>query len=600
MKLYDRDSILERLKDKLKTKLDSKEIILFSTNAYILEVAAEEFEDVVGYDENLLREAIWDFAQNYSSIFGQAGFFNYKPHRKMGASGTLRLSSSPTFNGGHAYNITVPAFSKFIGGDYIFTNPSDLTIPTQARYLTVPIVQGIPKTVSTEITSAAYPNGTLYAAINIKNDSIENKYYSVFVNGKQWTEVSMIRLAESGLSEVFCIKTFPDYSGIQIKFGNGVFGKKLSVGDIVVFNFIETAGLNGNVLSSGVITEVGSAFYDERGIEVKLYCTNTDIIANGKGNEELEDIRTNAPQAYQTSDRAISTGDYKTLIKKSGFVDRVIVWGEKEINEDAGNKPGTYVPTTENLIYITGFNVHPSTGLGLTLTDSDEEGIRDYLNDRKGSTDILQFVDVEFVYITFHINAVISDRTYTSEDVRANIFSTLQNTYNLTNATFKKNLYFSDYYRVLDNVDGVDHHVTTLSFSETFLFDSAYEFTANLHLASINPGTVSLKVRNQTNELPWTEIATDDSNGNIVGVLIDPLNPLGGYYNLPGAYISYEDGAIGKLIVTSGLELGYSGYEIRIDFEIDNAEEVGNLVLTKRQQILSYYDASITLSFADQ
>lgn len=597
MKKYDRDSILERLKDKLKVKLDADDILLFSTNAYILEAVAEEFENIVGYDENLFREAVWDFAQNYSSLFGQSSFFNYGPHRKIGASGSIEVSTSKTFAGGHAYNISIPKLSKFSGGGLTFTNTEAATIPTQASFLNINVVQGIPKSSITEITSAAFPNGTAYATIVIKNPNIEHNHYAVFVNGEEWIEIPMIRLAENGSSKVFCIKTFSDYSGVTIKFGNGVYGKKLTIGDMVTFKFIDTEGSNGNILSAGVITSVDSSFTDERGSTVELFCTNDDIIANGKGNEDIEDIRANAPQSYQTNDRAITTDDYISLIKKSGYAERIIVWGEKETNEDAGNKPGTYIPTTENLIFITGFNLHPITQMGISLTTSDQANIRSFLNTRKGSTDILQFVPVEFVYISFVVKAAISDRTYTMEQVRANIYSTLQSIYSLTNYNFKQNLYFSDYYRVIDGIDGVDHHTTTVSFSEIFKFSSAYEFEANLHLEYVKPGTVSIKVRNQNAGLAWKEIAKDDGNQNIVGVMIDPLHPEMGYYNLPGAFISYEDGSLGEVIVTSGLDLTYTNYEIRVDFELDNAFEVGNLVLTKRQQILSYYNAAITLEF---
>jgi len=208
----------------------------------------------------------------------------------------------------------------------------------------------------------------------------------------------------------------------------------------------------------------------------------------------------------------------------------------------------------------------------------------------------LQFVDTQFVYLNFVITAYISDYRYTSEQVRAAVHQRLLWAYQARTAEYRKNLYFSDYYAEIDGVEGIDHHTTTFFLSEIYRFASAYEFTANIDLEMITRGSVIVNVRSVANGMGWTPIAKDDGNGNIVGLPVDPENPDGERYQLPSAFVSYPSGKIGKVIVTNGLEHSHTSYDIRIDFELEDSQE-GNILLTKRQQIIAYYSDEVVTKY---
>jgi hypothetical protein len=387
------------------------------------------------------------------------------------------------------------------------------------------------------------------------------------------------------------------YKGIEIGFGNNHFGKALEYGDIVTIDYVKTEGKNGNILSGGVVTKVAETLIDEAGNEVQLHCTNMGTLVGGADYEIIDDIRAKAPRAYQTFERAITAADYKYLLERQKFVDKAYIWGEKEINEDVGNKPGTFLLPSENVVYITGFAIDSLTSYGILPSDTTITKMRQYLNDKKGVTDILQFVPTQFIYVTFESQVFISDFQYVAEQVTAYIAQALLKEFCVGERQYRKNLYFSDYYKAIDAVAGVDHHTTTLLLSEMYHFSSAYEFTANLEIAKIAPGSVSIKLRSVTNNLDWTEIAYDDGEGNIVGAPLDPDAPEDGVYNIPAAAISYSDGAIGRVIITEGaLGFHYSSYDIRIDFRLDESEN-GNVVLTKRNQILGYYDERVAVEY---
>ena len=588
---FDYDSVLARLKARVLSKLDGENLLLFSTNSAFLEAAAEEFADADMYDEFLTREAVWETAQGYNSIMKQVSFYDYKPHRKVGSTGYIRVSTSKTFDGSWGTNITIPKFTQMSGGGLTFLSKESTYLAANADYVDIPVIQGEKTEKTVEITSTAYPE-LRYAAIVIKDPDIENSLYSVKVNGVLWTEVNSIRLATSNEDLYYTLQTLSDFSGVEITFGNGVFGKKLEYGDIVTFEYLQTKGEDGNVLSGGIITSVDTALKDESGTDVELFCTNLDALVGGSDYESVESIRSTAPLPFQTGNRAISSSDYATLIKQTNFVYKVQVWGEKEINEDAGNKPGTYVEASENLIYITGITVDPETGIGLPLSESSKSLIREALNDKKGTTDILQFVDTQVVYVTFESEVYISNTKYSSEQVIGNIHNALASEYSLSEAAYKKNLYFSDYYKTIDAAEGVDHHRTTLSFSEFFKFSSAYLVSMNINLANIMPGTVKLYIRDTAADGEWSQLGHDNGSGILIGDQINPDDPSQGSYDLNSATISYIDGAIGDVIITYGLNQPFSNYEIRVDFALQDSEE-GDLNLKYRQQLFAYYKDKI-------
>jgi len=595
MKQYDAQSIADRITDKLKTKLDNKQILFVGANRRLIDSIAEEMADEALEVEYLTREAKWSLAREFSSMLAQTEFFPYKPHRKIGSKGNLKVSSNENFTADYPHDIVLPKYFRFANdNDLSFVSREEVVISAGQEYASVPVVQGIPRTKTVEITEGAYSEGTQYIRITINNSSIENDIFSVEVNGTEWEEIDNLRLSEDGEQQVYRTRNKQDFSGVVFEFGNDIFGKKLECGDTVVIRYVETKGRDGNVLSTGNITNVLSAVEDVENNEVDLYVTNEEAIVGGSAYESIESIRANAPQSYKTGDRAITSEDYQSLIFDTGLVDKVIAWGEKEINEDRNNPPGTFLPTEENLVYISGFSIDENTTRGTTLTAGGQSTIRNTLNDVKPPTDIIQFLDTDFLYVNFYITCFVADRQYSPEQVRGLIRSTLSSAYNLDDGEFRKNLYFSDYFQVIQDVPGVRNHRTTIDFTKFLRFNSAYEFYLDIGVDSIKPETFKLYVRTD-DDSDWTHVASDDGNGNIVGELIDPDDTESASYELPNATLDYSTGLAGDIIITSGLTEGHTEYEIKVDFDLLAATE-GNLLLTKRQQIFSYLESEIDVS----
>jgi len=603
---FDPETITNRVIDRMKIKLQEKfgdvQMLFFGTNRRQVEAFAEEIAELARYDEVLTQESKWKLARNITSIMAQADFFNYRPHRLVGARGATRVSASKTFDGSYPNPIYIRRWDTFSSQAKTYTAESEGILLNSKTFVDVPCCEGVPQTLTFEITEAAYPEGTAYLKLLVEDPAMENAFFDVTVNGTLWSEILDIRMSESSSDTVFVQKTALDFSNVEFSFGNGIFGKKISYGDVIVIKYIRTTGTAGNLVQAGLVTTVDGSYVDSLNNSVILYCTNVASITGGDKSEDIESIRANAPLSYQTTDRAITKDDYITLIKKKGFVDRAIVWGEEEVNEDLGNPPGTYIPTEENLVYISGFNVDPDTLRGTTISTSLQSDIRNYLNTLKGPTDILKFVDTDFIYVVFTVSAAVNDRRYTLDDVRSRIFTGLKTRYSLLKTTHKESLFFSQYYQFLNAIEGVFFHTTTISFVRLAEFANAWTFFMSLGVNNIKPG--SLKIYISDDSITWNLMAIDDGSTNLIGQPIDPLNLPLGNYALPSGRISYSDGVLsggpdGSVIVTSGISgSSYWLKHLKFEFKIDDSEG-GNVKLTKRNQIYSFYDATISAFIYD-
>jgi hypothetical protein len=572
------------------------------TNMRLIQAVSEELADDVLYDEQLTREVTWSLAQNISSIMAQVAFYNYIPHRMVGAQGSIRVSSSSTFSGSHALPIPIARWNSFSGGGYTFTcsgdpknSYNDYSLNAQSEYIDVAVIQGLPKSITYEITSAAY-TAPGYISLKIDLSTVENTMIDVYVNGQKWSSISNLRLASSSSSLVYRIRNASNLSCVYIDFGNNIFGKSLQYGDVVKIRYLDTSGASGDISSSGVVTSVNDTYYDSSDNVVKMYCTNIEAISGGDTYEDIESIRAAAPQLYKNSGVVITADNYESTIESASIVDRVMVWGEAEENEDLGNSPGTYLSSQENVVHITGFNVDSSTKLGVVITSAEQTLIRNALSSVKGTTDIVQFIDTLFIYLIFTVKVYISDTKYVPSAVEATVYDALQTQYALSSMGYYTDLYASKYKAFIDKQAGVDHHITSLQLAVLVKFTSAYEFTVNMYLAGIVSGSVKLYIKGGEFS-DWTLLAHDvvvsSTVGNITGDTI-PSDPTA-TFQIPNATIQYATGVIGSLVVTSGLTSAYSLYTVRVLFNLTPATGIDvDVLLTKRQQIIGFYDATVS------
>ena len=616
--LWDAESITNRVIERLRSKVSWNDILYISTNRRLIEAFAEEVAYEVYYNEYLTRENKWAIAQNRSSLVSFQDIHKYDAYRKIGATGTLRLSlskdyfdlvdwdSTSTYSTNDevsysnkfyiaidastnaepsssptkwtridvsptTYSIDVPTYSIFSTTEGTkFTNTQSYALTTADDYIDISVIQGIPKNESYVAT------GIINEEFNIDNDSIENVFNKGYVNSTEWTEITDIFLAEATDTK-YEIENELDFTGVFLKFGDSVTGKKLESGDTVLWEYIETDGADGDILSAGYVTTIDSTFYDTNSDEAILFCYNADRLEGGTDIESTESIRINAPNTFQTGDRATSKVDYKTIIEAFSYVLKTTVWGAYEVNIDAGNDPWTFIAGEENVVHVVGITTSEEN-----LSTAQKLAISEGINEFKSPTDIVTFEDVIFVNLIFTSNIFISDRSFTLSKVISNVRTTLGDAYSVETLNFFEAIRFSDYQRLIDEVEGVEYHDTTVNMYTIDEFNMSFQYQINIPLIPVVTSSIKIYVQDTVlNEAEFL-IATDDGAGTLVGTA--------SYPTVTGI-INYATG-VGAFDLGSTLPKVYTNYSIRTVYEYDSKD----LVLLERNQIFKYNDTNTIIN----
>lgn len=566
---FDFDSIANRIIENLRKRSEWADISFWSTNRRLIDAIAEELSYISQYNEILALESKWGTAREISSLLAQVPFFGYKPHRKIGSRGLLKVGISADFTATHPFPISIPAKSLFMGGGLVFTTIEAQEIPPNASSAYIEIIQGEPKTFQTIAL------GNPLERFVIQDPNIENSTVRLFVNNIPWVEYEHlpdIPLDEQG----YVVRTLPSFQGVVVQVGNESFGTRLNYGDIVRIEYLVTKGSQGNVGARGVIKVASGDFRDSNNQPVVIYCTNDDPILGGSDEESIESIRINAPRSLQTGGRIISKSDYLFAVQRFYYILRANVWGAQEINEDNNNPPDTPIPSQDNVVNICVIknNLEP-------LSAAEEQEIRQYINDKKSVRDIVRFVQPNILYTSFNVTAYISSRTYSLLGVSTAIKKAIEEKYKISNRDFKENLYHSDYTALIDNVDGVEYHNTVLSIYKLLTFSSAYTTETSTGLLNLQPNSVSIFVRNKVlSSSTWTLVATDNGSG------VFTAQP---GYNVSGSTVNYSTGVI-VVVIQSGLTAHFSHYEIKVQFNLVSS----NVLLTGRNQIICHGDIQVT------
>lgn len=165
----------------------------------------------------------------------------------------------------------------------------------------------------------------------------------------------------------------------EVRFGDGVLGKKLDVGNIVRLEYLACQGASAN----GATTFTAPSNLTGTGETVTL--TVTAPSAGGAAQESVDSIRFNAPRFNATKNRAVTVNDYKALILSANpNVKSVAVWGGED------NDPRIY-----GKVFI---SLQPKDGVIISQDDKDSLN-RETIQPRQPVAIQAEFVDPEFTYL---------------------------------------------------------------------------------------------------------------------------------------------------------------------------------------------------------
>ena len=357
------------------------------------------------YLNMVANEMFLDSAVQRSSVVSLSKSLNYTPKSAIAPTATVNI----TFNGLTANSFTLPAYLNFTsqainGINYNFVNTDSNTVNVvnnTATFNNIAIKQGVQATYSYTVNSTTNPSYTFEipdATIDtntlkvIVQQSVSNTAYDIY---NQATDF----LSLDGTSQVYFLQE--SLKGTyEIYFGDGVLGKQLIDGNIVIVNYLSTegtasAGANSFVLMNSVSGRSASSV------------TSVTPASQGSDKESIESIKFQAPKSFAAQNRAVSKNDYITLIQqnKSGIaLDAVNVWGGEE------NNPPEY-----GKIFVA---VKP-TG-GYTLTDNQKLVlVNDVIKPISVLTVVPEVVNPDYVYLVFTSNVLVDFKktTLTSSQI---------------------------------------------------------------------------------------------------------------------------------------------------------------------------------------
>ena len=153
----------------------------------------------------------------------------------------------------------------------------------------------------------------------------------------------------------------------EIKFGDGIIGKRLTPGNIIKINYLTVGPEDINGASKFSLADTINGNSD-------VVITTVSDAVGGAPNESTESIKFNAPLGFVAQNRAVTPDDYKGIIQNSyGNVDTLTVWGgEDNIPPDYGKvyisiKPldGEFLTDTQKAEII-GVHLKPKNVVSIT------------------------------------------------------------------------------------------------------------------------------------------------------------------------------------------------------------------------------------------
>ena len=266
----------------------------------------------LGFNANMLaNEMFLDSADLRSSVVSKAKQVGYTPTSSIASKAIIDV----VVNSASGASLTMSAGTKFTTTvneqSYAFVNKADVTITP---------VDGVYKFSNLEIQEGSYLNFKYTASTSdleqrfiIPNDNVDTSSLTVKVQESSSDSTTNTYTLASGLtgldstSQVYFLQEVEN-GRFEVYFGDGVLGKAIADGNIVILDYIHCNGSLPNGASTFTLSgSIG-------GFSSATITTITNA-TDGSNPESIASIKYNAPRDYASQDRAVTAEDYKVLVK---------------------------------------------------------------------------------------------------------------------------------------------------------------------------------------------------------------------------------------------------------------------------------------------
>jgi len=362
---FDAVSLKEYIIDRLNTNEKFTDQKFDGSNlAAVIDIIAYSYHVLLFYLNNTSSEVNFDQTTLYENMNKIVKLIGYKPTGKQTSIVPIEATATSSLAPG---NYTIKKYSYFLADNiqYNFLDDISFSKTTTSDELIQEISDDV---ILYQGTIKEYPDYTAQGEdfevlpIVVKNDDkfIADNTLSVFVKEIDTNTYFEYKQTDSlylntSVDRVYEIR-LNENGYYEIKFGNGVFGKKLVEGDTVSVNYILSDNVKGiiskNIINGNALNVYDSArqrqifndTYNNKDETIFLDIANSSLVnfsnpqpSSALASEEtVDDIRANAPKIFSSQLRLVTTNDYESFINKNlaNVVNSVkVVSNETYINE---------------------------------------------------------------------------------------------------------------------------------------------------------------------------------------------------------------------------------------------------------------------------
>jgi hypothetical protein len=464
----------------------------------------------LAYNANVVANEMYlDSADLRNSIVSLAKMLGYTPTSPRAPIANLDIlinnasGTSITMDKGTVFNTSVNGIS------YQFITNADATItPSNGvyRFSNINVYEGSSVTYKYTVDSSDPDQRFVINSARADTSTLKVKVQNSISDST--TATYNLATGYTGLdntSKVYFIQEVED-NKFEVYFGDGVIGKSLDDGNIVILEYIVTNKTEANGASTFTLSGSVGGFSD-------VTITTNSSAQGGSDGQSKESIRFNAPLQYARQDRAVTTSDYETLVQELyPNAQSVSAWGGED---------------DETPVYGV-VKIAIKAASGSTLTNATKESIVTQLQRYNVASVRPVIVDPETTSIILTSNVKYDERatTKTADTLKSEITTAITNYNTSTLQKFDSIFRHSKVTGLIDDVDtSILSNVTSLlirkTFTPTLSASTRYDIYFRNGIYNPHAGhksgtggvitTSGFKVPNDNN----VYYLDDDGNGNI-------------------------------------------------------------------------------------
>ena len=456
-------------------------------NTYITSYNANMISNEVFIDSATLRENVVALARN----------IGYVPRSKKASTATINFTVEPGITPPPT-TITlkkgpVAASNAFGGQSFVFGVTKDVTKPVidgVASFLDLDVKEGT-------VVDQKFPYSTnnINQRFILSNAGIDLSTLEVYVRPSATSSLLSSYTRQDSLfdavtgssitkdSLIYYIQEIEDEQ-YELIFGDGIFGKELSDGNIVEVSYILTNGSDANGISN--LSFAGKCTYTRNAVENTITSGISIVTANipSTGGDEIESVdsvKKFAPQIYSTQNRALTSNDYEILIPNKIYpeTESISVYGGEEL-----------VPPQYGKVFI---SIKPRTGD--FVPNAIKENIKRDLRKYSVAGIVPEILDLKYLYLE------TESKVYYNTSLAPNalmVSSTILNNINKLAASAELNKYgarfkYSKFLKVIDQShESITSNITTVEMRRDLRLaidqfaEYAIDFGNEFHISSMD------------------------------------------------------------------------------------------------------------------